>query len=100
MVAAAYFTGAEVTSIDCSKKELGQKAKSCTEDVVPVDWIGSGCMLIHRKVLTDIKEKYPELKQGPFYPDDISFCKRAKECGHDAHIDLGVPVFNVGIKAF
>ena len=100
LVGAAYFTSAEVTSIDCSKKELGQKAKSCTEDVVPVDWVGSGCMLIHRKVLTDIKEKYPELKQGPFYPDDISFCKRAKECGHDAHIDLGVPVFNVGIKAF
>ena len=31
---------------------------------------------------------------------NISFCKKAMDAGHQPHIDLGVPVFNVGIKAY
>jgi hypothetical protein len=100
LVGGACFLGQDSTTIDCSNKNLGVKAKSCSDGVTQVDWIGSGCLLIHRKVFMDIKTRYPDLNQGPFYPDDISFCKRAKECGHDAYIDLGIPVFNVGIKAF
>ena len=100
LVGGAYFANTEATSIVCSNKELGSKAKSYPDSIEQVDWIGSGCLLIHRRVLTDILAKFPDMKHGIFYPDDISFCKKAKDSGHQAHIDLGIPVFNVGVKAF
>ena len=100
LVGAAYFANLDDASIDCSKTDLGKKARVCTDSVEPVDWVGSGCLLIHRRVLQDIKKKFPDIKHGPFYPDDISFCKKAMDAGHQPHIDLGVPVFNVGIKAY
>jgi hypothetical protein len=100
LVGAAYFANLDDASIDCSKTDLGKKARVCTDSVEPVDWVGSGCLLIHRRVLQDIKRKFPDIKHGAFYPDDISFCKKAMDAGHQPHIDLGVPVFNVGIKAY
>lgn len=96
LVGAAYFENQHANSIVCSNKDLGTKAKSYPEEIVPVDWIGSGCMLIHRRVFTDIGER----QGGFFYPDDASFCKRAKEAGHQAHIDLGIPVFQIGYKSY
>ena len=100
LVGAAYCANADDASIDCSKTDLGKKARVCTDSVEAVDWVGSGCLLIHRRVLQDIKKKFHDIKHGAFYPDDISFCKKAMEAGHQPHIDLGVPVFNVGIKAY
>lgn len=96
LVGGAYFENADASSIVCSDKKLGAKAKSYPDEIVPVDWIGSGCMLIHRRVFADIGER----QGGFFYPDDISFCKRAKDAGHQPHVDLGIPVFHVGYKAF
>ena len=96
LVGGAYFENADASSIACSDKNLGTKAKSYPDELVPVDWVGSGCMLIHRRVFADIGER----QGGFFYPDDISFCKRAKDAGHQPHIDLGIPVFHVGYKSY
>ena len=96
LVGGAYFENADASSIACSDKNLGTKAKSYPDEIVPVDWIGSGCMLIHRRVFADIGQR----QGGFFYPDDISFCKRAKDAGHQPHIDLGIPVFHVGYKSY
>lgn len=96
LIGTAYFENQQANSIVCSDKKLGTKAKTYPDEIVPVDWVGSGCMLIHRRVFADIGER----QGGFFYPDDISFCKRAKDAGHQPHIDLGVPVFNVGYKAY
>jgi hypothetical protein len=96
IIGAAYFENQLADSIVCSNKDLGSKAKSYPEEIVPVDWTGSGCMLIHRRVFADIGER----QGGFFFPDDISFCKRAKDAGHQPHIDLGIPVFHVGYKSY
>lgn len=100
LVGGAYFKTHLPDSIVCSNKELGLKAKSYTDQITEVDWIGSGCLLIHRKVLLAMAEKNPNLNGNFFYPDDISFCKRAKDAGHPAHIDLGLPVFYLGHKSY
>lgn len=100
LVGGAYFANMDKSSIVCSNKELADKAKAYADDITPVDWIGSGCLLIHRKVLTAIAEKNENLNGNYFFPDDISFCKRAKDAGHQSHIDLGLPVFHVGVKSY
>jgi hypothetical protein len=30
--------------------------------IAPTQWVGTGCMLVHRQVFLDIQKKYPELK--------------------------------------
>jgi len=116
LVGGAYFGRKEGSSLMVSDRSLDAKAKTYPDVIAPVDWIGTGCLLIHRKVLNDIKQKFPELStQGnssiqstfdyfrPINPqtsEDVSFCKRAKEAGHQPHIDLGTPVFHVGSKAY
>jgi hypothetical protein len=116
LVGGAYFGRQEGTPIMCSDRSLDSKARAYTDVIAPVDWIATGCLLIHRKVFNDIKEKFPELSpQNPNAPDaafdyfhpinsqtgqDVSFCKRAKQAGHQPHIDLGTPVFHIGYKSY
>jgi len=100
LVGGAYFANMDKSSIVCSNKGLADKAKAYTDEIAEVDWIGSGCLLIHRKVLLAMEEKNENLNKNFFYPDDISFCKRAKDAGHQPHIDLGLPVFHVGVKSY
>lgn len=116
LVGGAYFGRQENAPIMCSDRSLDAKAKAYADVITPVDWVATGCLLIHRKVFNDIKEKFPELSpQNPnspeaafdyFHPinsqtgEDVSFCKRAKQAGHQPHIDLGTPVFHLGYKTY
>jgi len=113
LIGGAYFGRQENGTIMCSDKSLYGRAKAYEDSIVPVDWVGTGCMLVHRKVFTDIMSKYPELKgEGAnepfdfFHPikstmgEDVSFCHRAKQAGHQCHIDLGLPVYHVGFKTY
>jgi hypothetical protein len=82
--------------------------------VVPVDWVATGCLLIHRNVFSAIREKFgdslrvktPDYDYDYFREfdaergEDVSFCLRAKDAGHQAHIDLGLPVYHVGYKIY
>ena len=87
------------------------------QQLLPVGWVGTGFMLVHRSVFEAMQAKFPELapKSGAvnayervwdyFRPDrdqaeDVSFCKRANECGHQPYVDLSVVAFHVGDYAF
>ena len=113
LVGAAYFGRQEGGRLCCSDQSLAADARAYTDKVAPVDWIGTGCLLIHRKVFESIQEKYPELVSSDpempfdyFLPlgngngEDVSFCKRAKAAGHQTYIDLGIPVKHVGYKTY
>lgn len=113
LIGGAYFGRQEGGPLMCSDRSLEPKARAYQDEVAPVDWVATGCMLVHRKVFDDIKEKYPELNSpiangefDYFHPinsatgEDVSFCKRAKAAGHQPHIDLGLPVFHVGYKTY
>lgn len=105
LVGGAYFGRQEGAPLVCSDQTLAQAAKAHADRVAPVDWIGGGCMLIHRRVFEDINRSTPGLNGAYFLPtatasEDIAFCKRAKDAGHQPHIDLGVPVKHIGYKAY
>ena len=108
LIGGAYFGRQENATLMCSDQTLAISARRYDDFLAPVNWIGTGCLLIHRSVFEDIQKKYPELatsnedaKFDFFLPstsntnDGIAFCKRAKESGHLPHIDLGTPVFHV-----
>ena len=114
LTGAAYFGRQEGGALMASDQTLAPRAKTYDDAVVPVDWIGTGCMLVHRSVFDAIREKFgdslkidvPDYTYDYFRPfdsahgEDVSFCKRAKQAGHQPHLDLGLPVFHVGYKTY
>lgn len=113
LIGGAYFGRQKDAPLMCSDRTLEPKARAYQDEVAPVDWVATGCMLVHRKVFQDIEEKFPELKSPIpngefdfFHPinsvtgEDVSFCKRAKQAGHQPYIDLGLPVFHVGYACY
>jgi len=89
-------------------------------EIRPVDWIGFGSILIHRDVFTDIiktqgekiKVTNEQIRKNLGYDysffmpinqdagDDISFCARAREAGHQPFVDLSLMPAHVGQKGF
>lgn len=83
--------------------------------------IGTGFMLIHRDVLEEIRERYPErtyknegdeavgeyndffgvgVVNNRYLSEDYYFCHLAKECGYEAYLDPSVVVRHVGRAVF
>lgn len=114
LVGGAYFGRQENGLLMCSDRNLAPRVQNSEDAVVAVDWVATGCLLIHRKVFSAIREKFGDsLKvKTPDYDydyfrefdaergEDVSFCLRAKEAGEQAHIDLGLPVYHVGYKIY
>lgn len=105
LVGAAYFGRQEGAKLMCSDQSLVADARAFADRVAPVDWIGAGCVMVHRKVFEDIDKTQPDLRGSYFLPtadasEDIAFCRRAKKVGHQCHIDLGVPVKHLGYKTY
>jgi hypothetical protein len=113
LIGGAYFGRQEGADLMCSDQNLAASAKRYDDIISPVNWVGTGCLLVHRSVFNDIKRKYPELAtanpDAPFdyflpmaghIGEDVAFCQRAREAGHMPHIDLGTPVFHVGFKTY
>lgn len=93
--------------------EYQEKVVKFADEILETPWIGTGCLLIHRSVFLDIKEKFPELApsemDGPwrfFQPgadgagEDIAFCRRAKEAGHMAYVDCALHALHIGYMAY
>lgn len=106
-------------------------AKSSPEikdgDLVKIDSIGMGFVLVRRKVFLDISYSYPDLKYIPdtvsapvpekefqnsyhyfaemkyntnFLPEDISFFHRARSVGYDVWLDTTIDLEHVGSYVF
>lgn len=65
-------------------------------DLLEVDAVGAGCLLVHRDVYRDIREKIPneaapwfqEVQQGnKLVGEDFIFCQRAQACGFKVKVD-------------
>lgn len=96
------------------------------DDLVEVEYIGTGFQLIHRSVFHDIAKHYPELKYIPhdksgtpteemknnsyhFYqtmidggivPEDFSFCLRYKKTGGTIWLDTSIELSHTGSHVF
>jgi hypothetical protein len=116
LVGASYFArhpnGRAINSLHADP-EYRQKVCSFHDGILPCQWIGTGCMLIHRSIFLAMKEKFPELEpensEMPwnfFQPgidgkgEDIAFCSRAIECGFTPHVDTFLQAIHVGYGTY
>jgi hypothetical protein len=103
-----------------SSSDVIANAKKGPQDrIVPVSWLAAGCMLVHRSVYSDILAKREVIGTGgakstardtwglfdldptpPGYGEDIAFCRKAKEAGHQSYLDLSIFCGHVGNFSF
>lgn len=91
------------------------KSRGPQHKIVQVDWVGFGCVAVHRQVFLDILEKFPGVAsanpaksphgfftayEGGPQGEDVAFCKRAAESGHPSYLDLSVICGHTGRFAF
>lgn len=48
-----------------NKSEAEYAARGPYDLIKPTRWVGTGCMIIHRRVFEDIEKKFPRLARGP-----------------------------------
>lgn len=72
------------------------------EQVIPVGGTGAACLLIHRRVLGKVREKYGDAWFDPIhhptglkggrrvFSEDLSFCVRVQSVGIPVHVDTSV----------
>lgn len=88
-------------------------ARGPFNEIIEVDYVATGCALVHRSVFEDIKKANPKL--APENPEgvwdffghdankegeDIHFCKLAKAAGHQSYLDCGCFCGHVGNFCF
>lgn len=73
-------------------------------DLLEVDYVGSGCLLIHRDVLNTISKPWFEWKvdREDLPPhqrmsEDFSFCQKAREHGFKIYVDTSVQCRHLGV---
>jgi hypothetical protein len=73
-------------------------------DLMPVDFVGSGCMLIHRTVLEKVPrpwfdwrvDRY-DLPENQRMSEDFSFCFEARKCGYQILVDTSIQCKHCGL---
>lgn len=73
-------------------------------DLIEVDYVGSGCLLIHRDVLRKVPQPWFEWKvdRGDLPPDqrmseDFSFCQKARQNGYKIFVDTSIQCRHLGV---
>lgn len=75
------------------------RAESYPPDtLLPVTCTGTGCLLIHRSVLVEMRAEYPEpypwfqetAFHGAPWGEDVTFCIRAQQLGYPVHVHTGI----------
>lgn len=83
--------------------------------IVPVGFVGTGCLAVHRQVFLDVAEKFPETfskdslgNECGFFTniqtpqrmlgEDESFALRANQAGHPSFLDLGLICGHMGLN--
>jgi len=112
IVGATYFArhprGRAVNSL-ANDEAYRARAASFHDGIMPCDWIGTGCLLIHRRVFEKMQTQFPDLNPtNPEMPfnffqpendgrgEDIAFCARAVECGFQPNVDTMLHALHVG----
>lgn len=88
-------------------------AKGPQDKLVKVDYVATGCAIVHRSVYESIMKKFPDRMPKhagePFDffghdvgtgGEDIAFCKLASAAGHQSWLDAGLWCCHVGNYAF
>ena len=113
-----------------NNEDAHMASKRMEDKIIPIDWIATGCLLVHRQVYLDIQKSHPFLAPGKkdmptvnemtgemmkvpiefkhwqyFWPriglgEDVSFCKRALETGHQPFLDVGLQALHVGRRCY
>jgi hypothetical protein len=68
----------------------------------PVCAVGFGCVAIRRDVLEDWPKDEPyfanHFEFGKWWTDDVWFCCRALQRGHNVHVDSGLEIPHMGLR--
>jgi len=57
------------------------------DELIEVDGVGAGFLLIHREVLAAIGKEWFHFKEGG---EDLAFCRQAKEKGYQIYVDTSL----------
>jgi GT2 family glycosyltransferase len=80
-------------------KELIQTEKvDRTSELIEVDAVGTGVMLIRKKVFKELSE--PWFFYRGDYSEDIMFCKEARKTGYKIYVNTTLSVGHVGDEVF
>ena len=71
--------------------------------VVEVDATGAACLLMHRSVLEQMRERFPEpvpwfaesIYKGTEFGEDWTFCLRVRRLGHRIYVNTNAPIGHV-----
>lgn len=72
--------------------------------LIEVDYVGAGCLLIHRDVLNNLPQPWFEwrcdrvdLPQGERMSEDFAFCVNARQKGYKINVDTSVQCRHIGL---
>jgi GT2 family glycosyltransferase len=69
-----------------------------SSELIEVDAVGTGIMLIRKKVFKELPEPWFYFKND--FSEDIMFCKEAKKAGYKIYVDTTLSVGHVGDSIF
>ena len=80
--------------VACNRVEGGYKEHQNKSGLQEVDAVGSGCMLISRRVLLRIKKPFERIYDEDgcvTIGADFNFCRKVKEAGFKIHVNYNYP---------
>jgi hypothetical protein len=67
----------------------GEQVETSATGLRKVEWVGTGCMLIRRKVFEAMQPPYMEFL-APGLGEDVFFCRKARQLGFNVYVDTAL----------